>query len=203
MSRADFEQNTFVPLTQKYFKEISAYVPENKMDTASSIACTIDRIANVLQGIELTNKKYIAMSLSRTHLSSTGEFLYAVKVFDDEFNNSKELGDNCLYHASWLTDKWGEFNTKLNEAVKKSMIKHDPIFIEELKSQVINDFNICFVRTAKNLLSEYTNELLDGMVIIAGDYIFDYKCLSNAKFEKIKEFGFSDVADVEGEAEEY
>ena len=188
MNKNTFKEQIFIPLAKECVDNILFYMDDNGEYIATGIIQTIDYISNELPNIHLPNAKYITFSLLRTHLVKTDEFLYSVRIFDEKFMVNKELGADCFYDAFWLTERFKKFSNSIESHVNKSMIKHSPVYINELMAKIVNDFNICFVRTAKNILDEYNNASLQGFTVLAGDYIFSPRCLKIAKYEKIKEF---------------
>lgn len=187
MTRTLFREKTFDPLAEGCMENLLSYVDKERSNIAISLTKTLDRISAELPAIHLPRAKYISLSLLRTHLITTGEFLYSAYAFDSEFVISEELSKDCFYNASWMTECYKEFSEIIANHVNKSMIKHSPSYVKELMAEVVSGFNLCFVNTAKDLLEEYSNDSLQGFLVLVGDYIFSINCLTFAKYDKIKE----------------
>jgi len=186
MTKTAFKEQVFEPLVKECEQDLLACLDKDIIK--ASLFQALDNIKVELPTLNLPNAKYITFSLLRTHLLLTGEFSYLVCVFNDEFNRKVELSPICTYHAFWLTKKNDGFSKNIELQVSKSMIKHSPVFVKELKNQVVDDFNICFIRTAKNLLGDYNEDSFSGFTMLAGDYVFSTSCLRDAKVRKVREF---------------
>ena len=191
MNKTDFKEKVFMPIAQKHVAKV---LDVNEAEIAPNIYEAMALIANKSHDVDMP-KKYIALMLSRTHLHLTGEFLYVAKVFDERFQLSYDLSDECSYNAFWITENFKNFNNDLDEAASKNMIKHDRVFLDELIMQGVEYFNTCFVQIAKKLLEEGSGEIklsedvkraFAKMTVVTGDYMFDFKCLTKSRFEKIK-----------------
>jgi len=183
MLKESFIEKTFDPLEQKYTEQ--SHTDEYKESIKKEYIQALDNISSELEDLNFPNPKFIAFSLLRLQVMEQNKFIYTIKVFDDVFENYKELGE---YHAYWLTEKYIDFLHELNQRLKKTMLKNDPIFVTELRSRIVEHYNYSFVHSTKEFLENHKNTALGDHIVIAGDYIFAPVCLGLAQFEIVKEF---------------
>jgi uncharacterized protein YjbI with pentapeptide repeats len=196
--KESYKNDYFIPILKKTTKSLNIYFQENKYKLIESYKKNFDLILEEILTIKPLNDSNgcVVFSLLRTQLRDTNELKYSVRYFNVNSKDSYELSQGLFYDAEWISYFYKQFCDELATNERKTMIKRYPLFLREMKMDVITVFSEYIIYLAKISLREYflVNDLEEyNLMILVGDYISN--CMTDVNIEVVKRFNNNKLTD--------